>query len=209
MLSMILTLRETSVLVVGGGTVGRRKAALVASAGGVVTVVDPRAVASALPVGVSHTAEPFADAHLAGARLAFACATPEVNAAVVAAAKARGVWVCSASDPASGDFVLPCVVRRGDLTFAVSTGGASPALARRIAADVLERYDDAYAEWVRVLGRVRCAVLTKVPDPAARRRLLEHFVDPIWLERIRAVGADVTLAEMLGRVSAGSPGGGV
>jgi precorrin-2 dehydrogenase / sirohydrochlorin ferrochelatase len=191
--------------VVGGGTVGRRKAELVAAAGGVVTVVDPCRELLPPMSGISRQAEPFSPAHLDGVRLAFACATPQVNAAVVVAAKARGVWVCSASDPASGDFVLPSVARRGELTFAVSTGGASPALARRIAAGLLDQFDDSYAAWVRVLGEVRSAALQHVPDPASRRRLLTGFADPIWLARIRTAGADVALAEMLGRV--GSPEG--
>ena len=203
MLSMNLTIRGLSVLVIGGGTVGRRKAELAAAAGGIVTIVDPQPLQSPLPAGITHAPESFDPAHLDGVRLAFACATPEVNAAVVAAAKARGVWVCSASDPASGDFVLPSVARRGELTFAVSTCGASPALARRIAAGLLDQFDDSYAAWVRVLGEVRTAVLQHVPDPAARRRLLTDFADPVWLARIRTAGTDVALAEMLGRVRSG------
>lgn len=199
MLSMNLTIRGTSVLVVGDGAVGRRKAERVAVAGGVVTVVDPRPPTLPSVPGTFRRVEPFTAGHLDGVRLAFACATPEVNAAVVAAAKARGVWVCSASDPANGDFVLPCVARRGELTFAVSTGGASPALARRIADELRDHFDDTYAAWVRVLGEVRTAVLANVSDADARRRLLSEFADPIWLERIRTAGADVTLAEMLGR----------
>jgi precorrin-2 dehydrogenase/sirohydrochlorin ferrochelatase len=137
-------------------------------------------------------------------RLAFACATPEVNAAVVVAAKARGVWVCSSSDPDSGDFVLPSVVRRGDLTLAVSTDGASPALARRIAAGLLDEFDASYADWVRVLGEVRRVVLAEVHDPHVRRSLLESFAHPEWLERIRTAGPDVARAEMLRRVRPGT-----
>lgn len=194
---MNLTIHGTSVLVVGAGAVGRRKAETLAAGGGAVTVVDPRPLSWPVPHGVRHTAAVFSPDQLDGVRLAFACATPEVNAAVVAAAKARGVWVCSASDPAGGDFVLPSVVRRGGLTIAVSTGGASPALAKRIAAGLLDQFDDRYAEWVRVLGEVRTAVLATVADPGERRRLLDHFADPVWLERIRSAGADVVRAEMV------------
>lgn len=203
MLSVNLTTRGLPVLLVGGGTVGRRRAETLLAAGGLVTVIDPDPLAIPVPETV-HRREAFTPTHLDRMRLAFACATPEVNATVVAAAKARGVWVCSASDPAAGDFVLPSVVRRGDLTFAVSTGGASPALARRIAAGLLERFDDSYADWVRVLGEVRRVVLATVPDPATRRELLSAFASPEWLARIRTAGADVALAEMLGRVPPGT-----
>lgn len=206
---MKLTVRGLPVLVVGGGAVGRRKAGLLAAAGAVVTIVDPGTVALSL-TSVRHTAEAFADSHLAGVRLAFACATPEVNRTVVAAARARGVWVCSASEPSSGDFVLPSAVSRGDLTFTVSTGGASPALAKRIAAGLLDQFDDGYAEWVRVLGEVRAAVLRDVSDANDRRRLLEGFADPRWLARVRTAGAAGALAEMLAclgeRRGEGEPG---
>jgi precorrin-2 dehydrogenase/sirohydrochlorin ferrochelatase len=192
--------------VVGGGAVGRRKAAVAVGAGAIVTVVDPQPLAVSL-AGVRHIAEAFVDSHLDGVTLAFACATPQVNTVVVAAAKARGVLVCSATDPGSGDFVLPSVARRGDLTFAVSTSGASPALAKRIAAGLLDQFDDSYAEWVRVLGEGRTAVLASVPDAAERRRLLDGFADPIWLERIRTVGADVVRAEMMGTILEPRPPG--
>lgn len=196
MLSMNLTIYRSPVLVVGGGSVGRRKARLVSDSGGRVTVVDPRPLSPWISGVVRYTAKPFTSDHLDGMRLAFACATPVVNTVVVGAAKARGVWVCSATDPASGDFVLPSVAKRGDLTFAVSTGGASPALAKRLAAELLEQFDDGYAEWVQILGMVRKEVLAMVSDPVARRRLLEEFARPEWLARIRAVGADAALAEM-------------
>ena len=200
MLSVNLTVSGRTALVVGGGRVGSRRVELLTEAGASVVLVDPRTPASPLPAGVRHLAEPFAPHHLDGVRLAFACAPPQVNAAVVAAAGERGAWVCSASDPGAGDFVLPSVARRGGLTFAVSTGGASPALARRIAAGLLAEFDDAYAEWVRVLGEVRRAVLAEVADPDRRRELLTSFADPRWLDRIRTAGADVTLAEMAAEV---------
>lgn len=200
MLSMNLTIRGLSVLVVGGGTVGRRKTDALLAVGGQVTLVDPRPVEPPLPAGVRYRPESFTAAHLDGMRLAFACAPPEVNERVVAAAKARGVWVCSASDPEAGDFVLPSVVRRGELTFAVSTDGAAPALAKRIAAGLLDEFDESYADWVRVLGAVRRVVLAEVREPEVRRRLLSAFAEPEWLERIRTVGPDVTLAEMVARV---------
>lgn len=203
MLPMVLDLRGRTVLVVGAGRVGRRKAAAAADAGGRVRLVDPDpACELRTHLLIDRRVEPYSTTHLDGVALAFACATAEVNAAVVADARSRGVWVCDASDSTRGDCQLPGVVRRGELTIAVSTGGAAPALATRITDELAERYDEAYAEWVRVLAAVRPAVLNEVPDPAVRRRLLRGFADPIWLERIRTAGPDVVLAEMLQRVAA-------
>jgi len=198
MLPLLLDLTGKRVVVVGGGPVGRRKAAAAVAAGAVVAVVDPHPTGEL--VGVAHVAEAYRPEHLAGARLAFAAATPEVNAAVVADATLRGIWVNSATDPAAGDVAVPAVVRRGWLTVAVSTGGAAPALARRVREKLEAEFDAAFAEWVRLLDELRPRVLEAVPDPARRRALLDAFADWPWLARLRAEGAAAVRAAMLSQI---------
>jgi precorrin-2 dehydrogenase/sirohydrochlorin ferrochelatase len=195
MFPILLNLTGKRVVVVGGGAVGLRKLAALLEAGAVVRLIDPRTPA-APPPGVEHVGEPYRAEHLDGAALTFACATPEVNAKVVADCRARGIWVNTASAPAEGDFALPAVVRRGELTLAVSTGGASPALARRIREKWEGEFDAAFAEWVRVLAEARAEVLATVADEARRRELLDGFADWSWLARLRAEGADAVLAAM-------------
>jgi precorrin-2 dehydrogenase/sirohydrochlorin ferrochelatase len=198
MFPVLLDLTGRVVVVVGGGPVGRRKARAAGDAGAVVRVIDPH-LSAALP-GVMWVAEPYRPDHLDGAALAFACATPEVNARVAADARARGVWVNSASDPDQGDCFLPAVVRQGGLTLAVSTGGASPALARRIRERWETEFDAAFAEWVQLLNELRPEVLATVADPEARRALLDALADWPWLARLRAEGADVVRAAMRAEV---------
>jgi precorrin-2 dehydrogenase/sirohydrochlorin ferrochelatase len=84
----------------------------------------------------------------------------------------------------------------------VSTGGTSPALARRIREKLETQFDAAFAEWVRVLGEVRAVVLEVVTDPARRRELLDDFADWPWLARVRSEGADAVKAAMLAAVRA-------
>ena len=198
MFPILLNLSGKLVVVVGGGAVGVRKLSAAREAGAAVRVIDPRPLPD-LPPEVVHVAEAYRADHLDGAALAFACATPEVNAQVVADARERGVWVNAASAPTDGDFLLPAVVRRGDLTLAVGTGGASPALARRVREKLEAEFDATFAEWVRVLAEVRTEVLAAVPDEARRRALLDAFADWSWLTRLRAEGADAVLAAMRSR----------
>ena len=140
--------------------------------------------------------EPYHPDHLAGVSLVFACATPEVNARVVADTRARGIWVNSASDPDHGDFTLPSVLHRGDLTIAVSTGGASPALARRIREKLEAEFDSAFTDWVQLLAELRTEVLATIPDPARRAELLDSFADWPWLGRLRAEGIEAVRSAM-------------
>jgi precorrin-2 dehydrogenase / sirohydrochlorin ferrochelatase len=190
------------VVVVGAGAVGVRKAAAAIAAGAVVKVIDPIShPVTHAPGSPQHISEPYRPDHLDGARLVFACATPEVNARVVADARSRGIWVNSATAPATGDFLLPSVVRSGDLTLAISTGGAAPALARHVREKLEAEFDAVFAEWVRVLAEVRVAVLAEVADEHRRRELLDGFADWPWLERLRNEGGEVVKAAMLAEVS--------
>jgi precorrin-2 dehydrogenase / sirohydrochlorin ferrochelatase len=197
MLPVMLNLAGRSVVVVGGGAVGARKAATAIAAGARVTVIDP--ADPAIP-GATLIAEPYRADHLTGAQLVFACASADVNSRVVADARARHIWVNSATDPDAGDFTLPSVVRSGELTLAIGTGGVAPALARRIRERLEAEFDATFAEWVRVLAEVRDIVLREVPDPTRRRELLDGFADWPWLARLRAEGASAVKTAMLATV---------
>jgi len=186
-------------VVVGGGAVGRRKASACLDGGFQVRVVDP--AAAPLP-GVEWVAKAYHADHLNGATVVVAAATPTVNAIVVADARRAGVPVCDAANPDAGDFDFPATVRHGDFTIAISTGGASPALSRRIRNRIESEFGPEYGEWVAVLRAVRRRVLEVVPDAADRRRLLTAFADDRWLDRLREVGADKVLKEMLAGVEA-------
>ena len=183
---LFVDLAGKRVVVVGGGNVGRRKADAARAAGAVVCVVDPIAPAD--------VAANYSPNHLAGAYLVFACAAPEVNARVVADATARGIWANSATD--SADVILPAVLTRGDLTITISTGGASPALARRIREKLEAEFDDAFAAWVALLAELRPVVLSTVPEPGRRRALLDDLADWRWLDRVRADGVAATREAM-------------
>jgi precorrin-2 dehydrogenase/sirohydrochlorin ferrochelatase len=203
MFPVTLDLTGRTVVAVGYGAVGRRKAAAAQAAGAGVVVVDP--LQGPDPDRPSHlwVAEPYRPAHLDVAALVFACAPPDVNARVVADCRARNIWVNSASDPAAGDFSLPAVHAVGGLWVAVSTGGAAPGLARRVRDRVAGQFDAAFAAWVDLLNEVRGEVLATVPDPARRRQLLDGFADWAWLDRLRAEGAEAVRAAIRAVVRGG------
>ena len=118
-------------LVVGAGPVAARKAAGLLACGAVVTVIAPdvsAAMAALSPLTVLR--RPFTAGDTTAFRLVItATGDRAVDGAVSAEAEAAGIWVNSADDPARCTFILPSVHRDGAVTIAVSTGGASPALA--------------------------------------------------------------------------------
>ena len=142
-------------VVVGGGGVASRKARGLLASGACVTVVSPVVSPEIESMDVTVERRPYAPGDLAGAALAFAATDRrEVNAAVAREARDNGIPVNVADRPAEGDFALPSVLRRGGLQVAVSTGGASPTLARRVR-DALE--PSFAAEWAGIVERFRAA----------------------------------------------------
>lgn len=175
-----LDLRGRPCLIVGGGAVALRKAGGLVAAGADVTVVAPECLP--MPDGVTVALRPFVDADLDGVALAMAATDDrELNARVARLARERGVWVNVADDPKAGDAILPAVARRGDLQIAVSTGGASPALAQRLRERLEDEFGPEYAELVALLGALRAAwepraIAAGVP-PAARRAAWHAVLD--------------------------------
>ena len=126
---VFLRLDDAPVLVVGGGAVAASKLDGLLAAAARPTVVSPSITDACRRPGVVLIERGFEDRDLDGARFVIAAATPEVNRAVAAAAAPRNLFVNAVDDPASASAFLGGVVRRGDVTVAISTGGAAPALA--------------------------------------------------------------------------------
>ena len=142
-------------VVVGGGGVASRKVRGLLESGARVVVVSPEVSPEVEAMDVTIERRPYRPGDLAGAALAFAATDRrEVNAAVTREARENGIPVNVADRPAEGDFALPSVLRRGGLQVAVSTGGASPTLARRVR-DALE--PSFAAEWAGIVARFRTA----------------------------------------------------
>jgi uroporphyrin-III C-methyltransferase/precorrin-2 dehydrogenase/sirohydrochlorin ferrochelatase len=126
---VFLKLAGRRVLLVGGGTVAAGKLEGLLAAGAVVKVVAPEIGPELERPGVTLERRPFEDADLDGVWWVVAAAPPEVNRRVQDAAEVRRVFVNAADDPAHATAYLGGVVRRADVTLAISTGGHAPALA--------------------------------------------------------------------------------
>jgi siroheme synthase-like protein len=129
-------------------------------AGATVSVISPDASETiarwSKNQSIQFKARRYQPGDLADTELAFV-ATDDgtVNAAIYQEGRKRGVWVNAADDPAHCDFILPSVLRRGDLTVAVSTSGASPALARTIREELELYFTEEYEQLAKLAAEVR------------------------------------------------------
>ena len=128
---------------------GTRKVGKLLRAGAEVIVVSSEVSPELAEMDAEIHRRSYKYGDLAGANLAFtATNSREVNAAVAREAKERGVPINVADRPSEGDFAVPSTLQRGGLQVAVSTGGASPALARRIRGELEEAFGP---EWAGVV----------------------------------------------------------
>ena len=169
---IVLEMTGRRCLVVGGGAVAERKIANLFEAGAEVTVISPEVTEAILRWSMNHSiqwqARSYRTGDLAGYQLVFVATDDTgVNDRVYREGKKYGVWVNVADDPAHCDFILPSVLRRGDLTVAVCTGGASPAAARAIREDLEAHLTEDFAQLVQIAAEVRGELKKKSFSAAA------------------------------------------
>lgn len=156
MFPITLLLEGKSCLVVGGKTTALQRVNDLLGAGALVSVVasDITPELQSLPVSVQQ--RPFRSGDTSGFALVIsATGDAEVDAAVHADGQATGTLVNAVDNPASCDFYVPAVVRRGLLNVAISTGGASPAIASWIRARLDDAIDEHFGEVVDLVAEAR------------------------------------------------------
>lgn len=143
-------------LVVGGGPVGARKAASLLECGALVTVVSPETCGLFADLPVTFARRSYRSGEAAGYRLVVtATGIPDVDREVYLDAERAGVLVNAADDPASCSFLMPAMLRRGDVSVAVSTGGVSPWLAGWLRRRVGEVVGPEVATLATLVGEAR------------------------------------------------------
>ena len=143
-------------VVVGGGEVANRKARKLLQARADVVVISPEVKPELESVAVEVHRRLFEAGDLQGAFLAFAATNSrEVNAEVAREANERGIPVNVVDRPSEGSFAVPSVLRRGRMQVAVSTGGASPLLARSIKDELEGIFGPEWAGLVEKLALAR------------------------------------------------------
>lgn len=176
----MLDLAGVECLVVGGGRVAERKVESLLAVGARVTVVAPRLsdrlVELARQGKIQHERRPFASGDTTTHRLVIASTDdPRLNAEVAGEGRRRGLLVNVVDCAPESNFIVPAVLRRGDLVIAVSTGGASPAQARRIRERLEAEYGPEWGPYLSLLEELRPQIIAHWPLGPAREGVFQRL----------------------------------
>ena len=180
-------------LVVGGGEVGLEKVEGLLACGADVTLVAPEAVSElaeyAAEGSIRWERREYRSRDLDGCLLVVAATSiTEVNIAVHEDAERRPMLGNVVDVPPLCNFILPAIVRTGPLAIAISTSGASPALAKRMKREIAEEFGEPYARLATLLNEERGWAKDTLPTYQDRKQFFESIVngDPDPVEVLRA-----------------------
>lgn len=201
-----LDIKNRNCLVVGGGDVGTRKAMTLLECGAFVTVVSP--VVSPKLLNLAETGliilkkRSYAETDLNGMFLVICATDNDILNRQVSADAQKLNTLCNVADrPEACNFILPAIVKKGDLIIAVSTSGKSPAFAKKIRRDLEKQYGDEYARFLKLMGAIRKKLLKETHEPEAHKHLFEDLIDKDLVQMIRDSDTDKlnsVLFEVLG-----------
>jgi precorrin-2 dehydrogenase/sirohydrochlorin ferrochelatase len=198
-----LVLRGRPCLVVGGGEIGLEKVEGLLACGADVTLVAPEAVpeliAYAKEGSIGWERRDYRSPDLEGALLVVAATgDTEVNIAVHEDAERRQMLVNVVDVPPLCNFILPAIVRAGPLAIAISTAGASPALAKRMKREIADAFGEPYARLALILNEERGWAKDTLPTYQDRKEFFESIVngEPDPVELLRS-GDEAALRELI------------
>ena len=203
---VFLDVKGRSCLVVGGGSVGARKAVTLLDCGASVTVVSPTIDANLMmlvkmkPLSLEQRSFRFSD--LKDKFLVIgATDDQDLNQQIHAESERLGILCNIADQPEACNFILPSIVRKGDLVIAISTSGTSPAFAKKLRQDFERQLGNEYAAFLELMGAIRKKLLAKNHKPEMHKPLFEQLINSGLMEMIRdrkQTEINLLLREVLG-----------
>jgi precorrin-2 dehydrogenase/sirohydrochlorin ferrochelatase len=177
-------------VVVGGGDIAERKVERLLACGAQVTVVSKSLTlvlkARKKTGQMDHIDRDYEDQALDGAFMVIgATDRNDVNERISKDAMARGLLVNIVDDPDRCNFILPSLVQQGDLSIAISTGGKSPALAKKLRKELEKQYGPEYQTLLVIMGILRKRILAGDQRAADNKAVFEDLVHSDILQAIR------------------------
>ena len=195
----LIGLQARQAVVIGGGHVAVRKVEGLLEVDAQVKVISteiiPELQKMVISGDVSFLQRAYQDGDLEGAYLAIAATDDlSVNHAVWTEANQRGCLVNVVDDPEHSTFILPAILKRGEMSVAVSTGGGSPALARRLRERLEDIIGTEYSTLTEILAELRPEIKSSFSPGKARLQAALRVVDSNILHIIQNQGRDAALS---------------
>jgi precorrin-2 dehydrogenase/sirohydrochlorin ferrochelatase len=174
---VFLNLEGKRCLVVGGGNVAERKVKALLKSGTQVTILSPTVTVGLRKLvrsgGLEHLRREYVKGDLRGFYLVIAATDDlDTNRRIVRDARGKNLLLNVVDQPELCNFFVPAVAERGDLKIAISTGGKSPALARKIRKELQKTFGGEYTSFLKLLGVLRTELKRRYPRDARKRKAI-------------------------------------
>ena len=196
-----INLHGKKAVVVGGGRIAERKVLTLLKSGADVTVISPvlspRLLKEKEARSIKHLARRYRKGDLKDSFLVIAATdSPEVNTRIAGEAPC----LLNVVDvPGECNFIAPSIVERGQLVFAISTGGASPAFAKAVRREIEKLYGKSFSDYLDFVKALRPSVMQEINDPVQREKFLKGLASRHIMATLRATGHEEVKAIVLAR----------
>lgn len=185
-----INLKEKKAVVVGGGKVAERKVRLLINAGASVSLVSPDITIPIQKLAekglLSYKKRNYRKGDLQGAFIVIAATSSAIlNTRIAQDAKCL---VNVVDMPSEGNYIVPSLVKRGHLTIAISTEGASPAVSKAIRKEIERHYSNEFALYLRFVETIRKRALNKIIHPVEREIFLQSLASNELINTLRKEG---------------------
>lgn len=179
-------------LIVGGGRVAERKCSALIRRGAIVTVVSPllsKRLERYKECGlITHRKRGYRRGDMKSVFVVIAATdSEETNRKVAGDAAAGNKLVNVVDNPTLCNFIVPSIVRRGLLTIAISTGGASPAFAKAVRKELEKLYRPGLSQSLKVMRGTRTKAIEEIADKKKRKRFLTRLAGRVLASQIKTV----------------------
>jgi precorrin-2 dehydrogenase/sirohydrochlorin ferrochelatase len=186
-----LDIKNRNCLIVGGGAVGTRKVNTLMECGARVVVVSPNPTPQldrlASEGSVTLKKRAYRSEDLAGMFLVIGATDDESLNRQISEDAERAHILCNIADrPEVCNFILPSIVRRGDLVITISTSGKSPALAKHLRQKLETQFGREYADFLLLMGAIRQKLLSQDHEPEAHKTLFNQLIDSDLIQLMQA-----------------------
>jgi precorrin-2 dehydrogenase/sirohydrochlorin ferrochelatase len=199
---VFINIKSKKAVIIGGGITAERKAVSLLKAGARVTVVSPELTEKLCNLEkekiIRHIHRKYRKNDIKDAFIVVAATdSTDINTRV---SRDAGGLVNVVDVPSLCNFIAPSVINRGALTIAISTGGASPALAKTIRKELEKQYGAEITMYLKFLNGIRIRALATIPDQSTREKFLKGLASERMLQMLRTKGVQEVKKAAMGKL---------